>query len=128
MNYSLKVDGSELTGTSVTSVELVTALAEDDEGYTQTYHVGLKIRGNIVSEGSMSGNLFSWSLVPSDDPAAYKPVEVSCEQQGKSVRNYKLPKAFVVDYAEEHNESGEPTYYLYVKQKRSNAETASVWK
>lgn len=128
MKYSLKVDGSELTETSVTSVELVTELAEDDEGYTQTYHVGLKIRGNIVSEGSLSGNLFSWSLVPSDDPQAYKTVEVTCNHQGKVYRNYKLPKAFVVDYAEEHNESGEPTYYLYVKQKRSNAETASVWK
>ncbi|MBQ2982927.1 MAG: hypothetical protein IJD58_12560 [Lachnospiraceae bacterium] len=128
MNYALKVDGNELTGTSVTSVELVTELAADDEGYTQVYHVGLKIRGNIVSEGSLSGNLFAWSLVKSDDPQAYKPVEVACMHHGKSYRNYKLPKAFVVDYAEEHDESGEPTYYLYVKQKRSNAETASVWK
>lgn len=128
MNYALKVDGNELAGTSVTSVELVTELAADDEGYTQVYHVGLKIRGNIVSEGSLSGNLFAWSLVKSDDPAAYKPVEVVCMHHGKSYRNYKLPKAFVVDYAEEHDESGEPTYYLYVKQKRSNVETASVWK
>ena len=128
MNYALKVDGNELTGTSVTSVELVTELAADDEGYTQVYHVGLKIRGNIVSEGSLSGNLFAWSLVKSDDPQAYKPVEVMCVHQGKAYRNYKLPKAFVVDYAEEHDESGEPTYYLYVKQKRSNAQTASVWK
>ncbi|MBQ2746007.1 MAG: hypothetical protein IJF37_10405 [Lachnospiraceae bacterium] len=128
MKYSLKVDGSELTETSVTAVELVTELAEDDEGYTQTYHVGLKIRGNIVSEGSLSGNLFLWSLVPSDDAQAYKTVEVVCDHQGKVYRNYKLPKAFVVDYAEEHDASGEPTYYLYVKQKRSNAETASVWK
>ncbi len=128
MNYTLKVDGSELSATSVTSVELVTEMATDDEGYTQTYNVGLKIRGNIVSEKSLSGNLFNWSLVASDDPTAYKPVEVSCMHQGKSYRNYKLPKAFVVDYAEDHNESGEPTYYLYVKQKRSNAELVSVWK
>ncbi len=128
MIYSVKVDGSELTETSVTSVELVTEMAEDDEGYTQTYHVGLKIRGNIVSEGSLSGNLFSWSLIASDDPQAYKSVEVSCKHQDKAYRNYKLPKAFVVDYAEEHNENGEPTYYLYVKQKRSNAEKASIWK
>ena len=128
MNYSVKVDGNELTATSVTSVELVTELAADDEGYTQVHHIGLKIRGNIVSEGSLSGNLFAWSLVESDDPQAYKTVEVTCIHQGKSYRNYKLPKAFVVDYAEEHNESGEPEYYLYVKQKRSNAETVSVWK
>lgn len=128
MNYTLKVDGSELNGTSVTSVELVTEMAEDDEGYTQTYNVGLKIRGNIVSEGSLSGTLFNWSLVASDDPTAYKPVEVACIHQSKSYRNYKLPKAFVVDYSEDHTVAGEPTYYLYVKQKRSNGETASVWK
>lgn len=127
MNYTLKVDGNEITGTSVTSVELVTEMAEDDEGYTQTYNVGIKVKGNIVSEKSLT-ELFNWSLVASDDPTAYKPVEVSCIHQGKSSRNYKLSKAFVVDYGEDHNEAGEPTYYLYVKQKRSNEEKASVWK
>lgn len=127
MNYTLKVDGSEINGTSVTSVELVTEMAEDDEGYTQTYNVGLKVRGNLVSEKALT-ELFEWSLVASDDPTAYKPVEISCMHQGKSYRNYKFSKAFVVDYGEEHNEAGEPTYYLYVKQKRSNSELVSVWK
>lgn len=127
MNYTLKVDGNEVTGTSVTSVELVTEMAEDDEGYTQTYNVGIKVRGNLVSEKPLT-ELFEWSLVASDDPTAYKPVEISCMHQGNSYRNYKLPKAFVVDYAEDHNEAGEPSYYLYVKQKRSNGELASVWK
>lgn len=78
----------------------------------------IEIFGKIGSD-EKTVDLYLWSLLPVNDPKAYRNVEIeTIGAKGNSIRKVTFPQAFVLDYAESYSvHEGEGTFYLLLKQK-----------
>jgi hypothetical protein len=78
----------------------------------------IEIFGKIDSDEA-TADLYLWSLLPVNDPKAYRNVEVETTgAKGNFIRKVTFPEAFVLDYAESYSvHEGEGTFYLLIKQK-----------
>ena len=78
----------------------------------------IEIFGKIDSD-EKTVDLYLWSLLPVNDPKAYRNVEIETTgAKGNSIRKVTFPQAFVLDYAESYSiHEGEGTFYLLLKQK-----------
>ena len=68
-----------------------------------------------------------WSVVPAEDAAAYRQVEVEIINAGVVERKYSFPRAFVVDYKEDFsNSDGIGQFTIIIKQKKDKLDTIAI--
>mgnify|MGYP007126046686 CR=1 FL=1 len=100
-----------------------------DEASARSNDIGnvMQITGRIGT-GEPTIDLYLWSLLPTNDPKAYRNVDVQMiGAQGQLLRKINFPNAFVVDYSESFSVySGEGTFYILLKQKRDKNENVIV--
>ena len=92
----------------------------------------LEISGKILV--STDGDPFDstlqlgkWSMVPAEDAAAYRQVEVEIINAGVVERKYTFPRAFVVDYKEDYaNSDGIGQFSIVIKQKKDKLASVSI--
>ncbi len=132
MGFTLKVDDSIVLGyETIQNVEFSIDTPQDTNAKTTDVSVALKVTGKIRTmlddETESTVELALWSMVPSEMAECYRTVTVLVETAGKIVREYTLPKAFVVDYKERYDDTeGVGTFELVVKQKKDKIKATSV--
>ena len=127
MGFRVTIDGSgpvNLTEQCVTGVEFFSDIPKDSNARATDNGTALKIHGKMLfSLGAEAQdatiNLAKWSVVPSESADAYRNVKVDVVAAGQIVRQFTLPNAFVMEYAESlDDETGVGEFYLHVKQKK----------
>jgi hypothetical protein len=116
----------------VSSVEFSMITPEDSNArstdqYTQLVLTG-KINPSVASaDGEPTVALDRWASVTDDRADAYRPVAVQVVESGVVLREYKLPNAFVVDYAVDYSDlEGTGSFILKVRQKKDKSKDATV--
>lgn len=88
------------------------------------FGMGVEIKGRInfslgaeVEDATVA--MANWSLMPSDQAAAYRKAVIQCVAGGQVVREYTLPNAFIVEYSEElDDENGVGEFVVQLRQKK----------
>ena len=127
MGFRVKITGGndvEFNEGIITGVEFISDTPDTSNARSTDLGVVLKISGRInfslgaeVEDSTVE--LANWALMPSDKAECYREVQVQVVNGGQIVRQYKYPKAFVMDYTEDLNdEEGVGSFDLVVKQKK----------
>lgn len=87
----------------------------------------IEITGEIGTEEPTS-SLYLWSLLPPNDPKAYRNVEIQViSHQGMILRKVVFSNAFVVDYRESFSKyTGEGSFVLVLRQKKDKNDTVKI--
>lgn len=131
MGFILNVDDSIKLGVdTIQTVDFSIDTPQDSDARTTDVSVTMTVKGKVLTmvddgtEGTV--DLALWSMLSSEKAECYKKVTVSVTAAGQVVREYTLPNAFVVDYAEQYGDTeGVGTFELVVRQKK-NAITATA--
>lgn len=127
MGFKMKVEGAsaiELGVTSITGVEFESDSPNDSNARSTDFGASIKITGKINytvggEEVDATIELAKWSLTESDKADCYRNLVVESVSASQVVRQYTLPNAFIVEYAETFDdEAGVGTFYLHAKQKK----------
>ncbi len=127
MGFRLKVTGGkdvEMNEGILTAVQFISETPDNANARSTDLGVILKIAGRInFSLGAeledSTVELANWALMPSDQAACYRNVQIQVVNGGQIVRQYTYPNAFVMDYKEDLNdEEGVGTWTLLLKQKK----------
>jgi hypothetical protein len=101
--------------------------ARSTDQYTQLVLTG-KINPSVASaDGEPTVALDRWASVTDDRADAYRPVTVQVIESGVVLREYKLPHAFVVDYAVDYSDlEGIGNFVLKVRQKKDKSKDTTI--
>lgn len=135
MSLKVNVDGAESFEVSQECVQKVRFLTEiplDSNARTKDVGCSLEISGKILvaTDGDpfdSTRQLGLWSMVPAEEAAAYRQVTVEIVEAGLVERKYTFPRAFVVDYKENYdNSDGVGTFKIVIKQKKDKLNLVTV--
>lgn len=127
MGFRVKIEGGEsieLGIENVETVEFTTDTPNDSNARSTDLGVTLVIKGKILTAigGAAADDtmkIAKWSLVPAEQADCYRNVTVDVISAGQTVRQIKLPNAFVVDYYEDYGDGqGIGQFSLFVRQKK----------
>ena len=135
MSLRVKVNGAnsfEIAKECVQKVKFRTDIPLDSNARTKDVGSTLEITGKILV--STDGDPFDstrqlalWSVVPAEEAAAYRQVEVEIINAGITERKYSFPRAFVVDYKEDFsNSDGIGQFTIVIKQKKDKLDTIAI--
>ena len=116
----------------VRSVKYTTDIPLDSNARTKDVGSTLEITGKILvaTDGDpfdSTRQLALWSVVPAEEAAAYRQVEVEVINAGIVERKYSFPRAFVVDYKEDFsNSDGIGQFTIIIKQKKDKLDTIAI--
>lgn len=135
MTAFLKVTSS--TGTEINipeknieDIKLTASTPEDSAARSGRQKIILTVTGKYAndvtgSSGEPIKDLYKWSLVPGARNDAYRSVEAEYSNESIVLRNYKLPKAYVVDFdADFDSEMG--AWTLTVAQKEDQLKDVTI--
>jgi len=116
----------------IKSVKFSTDIPKDSDARTADVGTSLVVTGKILT--AVDGDPFDstrqiamWSAVPATNAACYRNVTVKNVRGGIVEREYNLPNAFIVDYAEDFDDAeGTGTFTLVMKQKKDLIERVSI--
>lgn len=124
MGCKLKVDDNiVLNLEAIRTVEYSVDTPKDTNAKTTDMGSTLTITGKILTildDGTEATvDLAKWAMVPAEKKDCYRNVEVEVISGGLVVRQYQMPNAFIVDYAEDYGDTeGVGTFRLVMKQKK----------
>ncbi|MDE6052785.1 MAG: membrane-associated protease 1 [Lachnospiraceae bacterium] len=135
MSLRVKVNGAnsfEIAKDCVQKVKFRTDIPLDSNARTKDVGSTLEITGKILV--STDGDPFDstrqlalWSVVPAEEAAAYRQVEVEIINAGITERKYSFPRAFVIDYKEDFsNSDGIGQFTIVIKQKKDKLDTIAI--
>jgi hypothetical protein len=116
----------------LTGVEYALITPEDSNARSTDQYIQLLITGRIIpSVGSADSEptvaLDRWAAVTDDKAEAYRSVSVKVVESGVVLREYKLPKAFVVDYKVDYiDKEGNGVFTLKARQKKDKSKDVAV--
>ena len=135
MSLRVTVNGAnsfEVAKECVQKVKFRTDIPLDSNARTKDVGCTLEISGKILvaTDGDPFDSTLQmgkWSMVPAEDAAAYRQVEVEIVSAGIVERKYSFPRAFVIDYKEDFGDSeGTGTFTLTIKQKKDKLNLITV--
>jgi hypothetical protein len=135
MSLLVKVNGAtsfEVPKECVQKVKFRTDIPLDSNARTKDVGCTLEISGKILvaTDGDPFDSTLQmgkWSMVPAEDAAAYRQVEVEIINAGILERKYSFPRAFVIDYKEDFaNSDGTGVFTIVIKQKKDKLDTVSI--
>lgn len=136
MGFRMKVSGlgteTAFNEKQMTKVEYGMLTPPDSNARSTDLGAELKIWGKVIpsigsAEGEPSIELHKWSVVPAEQAACYRSVEIDVVSAGMIVRRLKLPNAFVVKYEEDFSDTeGNGTYYLHIRQKKDKVASVAI--
>ena len=135
MSLRVKVNGAnsfEIAKDCVQKVKFRTDIPLDSNARTKDVGSTLEITGKILV--STDGDPFDstrqlalWSVVPAEEAAAYRQVEVEIINAGITERKYSFPRAYVIDYKEDFsNSDGIGQFTIVIKQKKDKLDTIAI--
>ena len=135
MSLRVKVNGVtsfEIAKECVQKTKFRTDIPLDSNARTKDVGCTLEISGKILV--STDGDPFDstlqlgkWSMIPAEDAAAYRQLEVEIINAGVVERKYTFPRAFVVDYKEDYaNSDGIGQFSIIIKQKKDKLASVSI--
>ena len=135
MSLRVKVNGAnsfEIAKDCVQKVKFRTDIPLDSNARTKDVGSTLEITGKILvaTDGDpfdSTRQLALWSVVPAEEAAAYRQVEVEIINAGITERTYSFPRAFVIDYKEDFsNSDGIGQFTIVIKQKKDKLDTIAI--
>ena len=135
MSLHVKVNGAnsfEVAKDCVQKVKFRTDIPLDSNARTKDVGSTLEITGKILvaTDGDpfdSTRQLALWSVVPAEEAAAYRQVEVEIINAGITERKYSFPRAFVIDYKEDFsNSDGIGQFTIVIKQKKDKLDTIAI--
>ena len=135
MSLRVTVNGAnsfEVAKERVQKVKFRTDIPLDSNARTKDVGCTLEISGKILvaTDGDPFDStlqLGKWSMVPAEDAAAYRQVEVEIISAGVVERKYSFPRAFVIDYKEDFsNSDGTGVFTIVIKQKKDKLDTIQI--
>ena len=135
MSLRVNVNGAnsfEVAKDCVQKIKFRTDIPLDSNARTKDVGSTLEITGKILvaTDGDpfdSTRQLALWSVVPAEDAAAYRQVEVEIINAGVVERKYSFPRAFVVDYKEDFSSSdGIGQFKIVIKQKKDKLDTIAI--
>ena len=135
MSLRVKVNGAnsfEIAKDCVQKVKFRTDIPLDSNARTKDVGSTLEITGKILvaTDGDpfdSTRQLALWSVVPAEEAAAYRQVEVEIINAGITERKYSFPRAFVIDYKEDFsNSDGIGQFTIVIKQKKDKLDTIAI--
>ena len=135
MSLCVKVNGAnsfEVAKDCVQKIKFRTDIPLDSNARTKDVGSTLEITGKILvaTDGDpfdSTRQLALWSVVPAEEAAAYRQVEVTIVTAGIVERKYSFPRAFVVDYKEDFsNGDGIGQFTIIIKQKKDKLDTIAI--
>ena len=135
MSLRVKVNGAtsfEIAKECVQRTKFRTDIPLDSNARTKDVGCTLEISGKILvaTDGDPFDStlqLGKWSMVPAEDFAAYRQVEVEIISAGIVERKYSFPRAFVVDYKEDYsNSDGTGQFTIIIKQKKDKLDAVEI--
>lgn len=135
MSLRVKVNGAtsfEIEKECVQRTKFRTDIPLDSNARTKDVGCTLEISGKILvaTDGDPFDStlqLGKWSMVPAEDFAAYRQVEVEIISAGIVERKYSFPRAFVVDYKEDFsNSDGTGQFTIIIKQKKDKLDAVEI--
>ena len=135
MSLRVTVNGAnsfEVAKDCVQKIKFRTDIPLDSNARTKDVGSTLEITGKILvaTDGDpfdSTRQLALWSVVPAEDAAAYRQVEVEIINAGVVERKYRFPRAFVVDYKEDFsNSDGIGQFTIIIKQKKDKLDTIAI--
>jgi hypothetical protein len=127
MGFRVNIKGAEnieLGEVSVTSVKFSADTPNDSKARSSDCGATLFIAGKIrtVLDGAATDETIKvakWAQVPAESSDSYRDITAQVISAGQVVREYKLPRAFCVDYTERYGDNtGTGTFTLEVKEKK----------
>ncbi len=135
MSLRVMVNGAnsfEVAKECVQKVKFRTDIPLDSNARTKDVGCTLEISGKILvaTDGDPFDStlqMSKWSMVPAEDAAAYRQVEVEIINAGIVERKYSFPRAFVIDYKEDFsNSDGTGTFTIVIKQKKDKLDAIQI--
>ena len=135
MSLRVTVNGAnsfEVAKDCVQKIKFRTDIPLDSNARTKDVGSTLEITGKILvaTDGDpfdSTRQLALWSVVPAEDAAAYRQVEVEIINAGVVERKYSFQRAFVVDYKEDFsNSDGIGQFTIIIKQKKDKLDTIAI--
>ncbi|MFR4440222.1 MAG: membrane-associated protease 1 [Hungatella sp.] len=134
MSLRVKVNGAtsfEIAKECVQRTKFRTDIPLDSNARTKDVGCTLEISGKILvaTDGDPFDStlqLGKWSMVPAEDFAAYRQVEVEIISAGIVERKYSFPRAFVVDYKEDFSNSDGTGQFIIIKQKKDKLDAVEI--
>ncbi len=135
MSLKVKVNGAtsfEVPKECVQKVKFRTDIPLDSNARTKDVGCTLEIFGKILvaTDGDPFDSTLQmgkWSVVPAEDAAAYRQVEVEVINAGVLERKYSFPRAFVIDYKEDFsNSDGTGQFTIVIKQKKDKLDMVTI--
>ena len=135
MSLRVTVNGAnsfEVAKECVQKVKFRTDIPLDSNARTKDVGCTLEISGKILvaTDGDPFDSTLQmgkWSMVPAEDAAAYRQVEVEIVSAGIVERKYSFPRAFVIDYKEDFsNSDGTGQFTIVIKQKKDKLDAIEI--
>lgn len=135
MSLRVTVNGAgsfEVAKECVQKVKFRTDIPLDSNARTKDVGCTLEISGKILvaTDGDPFDSTLQmgkWSMVPAEDAAAYRQVEVEIISAGIVERKYSFPRAFVIDYKEDFsNSDGTGQFTIVIKQKKDKLDAIEI--
>lgn len=122
--YTLKVEGGESIDLKEGDIDAAVFKVDspnDSDAKSNKMGIILEVSGKILQgkNENETKKLAKWALVASGSKDVERKVTVELVKAGKVVRQYCFSHAFVVDYTESINESGEGSFNALLKQNKT---------
>lgn len=128
MGFRLKVTGESgdiaFDERAILKAEFFSDSPDDSNARATDVALSIKVWGKMLyslggKENDATLNVAKWSQVASEKADCYRNAQLDIVAAGQMVRQYTLPNAFVMEYAEElDDETGVGAFYLHMKQKK----------
>ena len=116
-----------LTGVKYTLVTPEDSNARSTDQYIQIVLTGRIIPSVASADSEPTVALDRWAAVTDDKAEAYRSLAVKVTESGVVLREYKLPKAFVVDYKVDYaDKEGNGVFTLKARQKKYKSKDVAV--
>lgn len=131
----VSIGGSEnidLNEKVVTGVEFSIITPDDSNARATNQFIQLVVTGKIIpsvssADGEPTVALDKWAAVPDGVADAYRSVTATVIESGVTIREYKLPNAFVVNLEIDYSDDqGIGTFTLTVRQKKDKSSAVTV--
>jgi hypothetical protein len=135
MGFRLSIKGQdnvELVEKNLETLYFGTDTPHDSDARSTDLGATLTLTGKVLTatDGQIVDDtikLAKWSNVQAESADSYRDVTVQVVAAGQIVRQYSLPKAFVVDYTESFDDNeGVGRFSLTVKQKKDVLDTIKL--
>jgi hypothetical protein len=129
------ISGTEnvsLSEKALTGVKYELITPEDSNARSTDQYIQIVLKGRIIPSVASADSeptvaIDRWAAVTDDKAEAYRSLTVKVVESGVVLREYKLPRAFVVDFKVNYaDKEGNGTFELKARQKKDKSKDVAV--